>query len=71
MPRQTANPTELIKDRDKRVVAFCRLKKELLRRAMELSQTCANEILMVIYDDTQHKMTYFSSKKEFSLKSAH
>ena len=47
------------------------MKKELLKKAMELSQMCMSNVLVVVYDEKKHKMSYYSSEDEFSLMSAH
>ena len=40
MPRPTIDKTKPIKDRQKKQVAFCRMKKDIIKRGMELSQMC-------------------------------
>ena len=51
MPRKLRDRVTPIPDEKKRKVAFCRMKKELLKRSMELSQMCDLQVLLVVFDE--------------------
>ena len=71
MPKHAHDRTRPIKDKQKRLVAFCRMKKDLIRRAMELSQMCDIKVLVVVQDEKKQRMSHYSSSKGFSLMQAH
>jgi len=71
MPKFAHSRSQPIKDKQKRQVAYCRLKKELIKRAMEFSQMCANQVLVVVYDEERERMVYYSSETDFTLMAAH
>ena len=71
MRRQPGCRSKPIQDKQKKLVAFCRMKKDLVKRAMELSQMCENKVLLVIFDEEKERMTYYKSSDEFSLMAAH
>ena len=71
MPRLIKNKTQLIRDRAKRIVTFSRLKKDLIKKAIEITSMCQQKAVVVLYDDKKHKMVYYSSTSEFTLAEAH
>ena len=71
MPRKLLNRVSPIPDVQKRKVAFCRMKKDLLKRSMELSQMCDMQVLLVVYDEQKSRMTLYQSQEEFDLTRVH
>ena len=71
MPKLTYDRTKPINDLHKRQVVFCRQKKDLIKRSMELSQMCECKVLLVVFDPEKTQMSYFSSQKDFTLMAAH
>ena len=55
MGRKSIDKQKLIEDRLQRSVAFCKRKKGLLKKAIELSQLCEQKILIVIYDEDRQR----------------
>jgi len=53
------------------MVTYCRKRKDLIKRAMELSMMCSSDVLVVISEPKKKKMTYYSSTPSFNLMSAH
>ena len=50
MPKRARNPSKAIRDRERKKVTFCKKKKDLIKRAMELSMMCEAKILLVVFD---------------------
>ena len=50
---------KFIKDKQRRLVTFCRKKKELVKRAIELSKLCGQKIMLVVYDQQKMRMTKY------------
>jgi ubiquitin C-terminal hydrolase len=70
MPRHNIDKTAPVEDPKKRTITFCKRKKELVMRAIELSNMCCVDVLLVVRNPESNRMTYFSSQKEFNLKAA-
>ena len=51
MPKVSVDRSKAITDSKKRQVAFCRQKKDLVKKAMELSQMCGSKVLLVVLDE--------------------
>jgi len=51
-----------------RRVTYCRKKKDLIKRAMQLSLMCGQQIRLVIYDNKKKRMTEFQSHEDFNFK---
>ena len=48
MPRYKVDLTATIRDSKKRIMTYCKRKKELLKRAIELSNMCDLNVMLVI-----------------------
>jgi len=48
-----------ILDKQKRQIAFCKKKKDIIQRLMDLSISCRQLVHLVIYDDKKHRMTTY------------
>lgn len=59
---------ELIKDEHDRYVTFCKRKRGILKKAIELSRLCDQHVFMVIFDKTKQRIIEFSSKEHFNAK---
>ena len=57
-----------IENRSTRYVTCHKRKKGLLKKAMELSILCQQEMLLVIWDKEQNKLVTYQSDAQFSLK---
>jgi transcription factor RLM1 len=55
----------LIKDKIKRYVTFCKRKKGLIKKAMELSLLCGQQMAVYIYDPDKRKFLSYNSTLEF------
>ena len=54
-----------------RNVAFCKRKRGFLKKAIELSSLCDQQILIVIYDKGRDRLVQFSSDSEFQFSAAY
>ena len=59
---------DVIKDEHDRYVTFCKRKRGILKKAIELSRLCDQHIFMVIFDKTKQRIIEFSSKDTFNAK---
>jgi hypothetical protein len=59
-----------IENRSLRNVTYCKRKRGLIKKAMELSMLCDQMISIVIYDRVKDKVITFNSSSDFTLKVA-
>ena len=59
---------ELIMNKEKRNVAYCKRKKGVVKKAIELSKLCNLDILIVMFDKEKQKLYEFRSDKKFDIK---
>ena len=50
MGRRAVDKTKLIRDMTTRNVAFCKRRRGLLKKAIELSRMCQQQIFLFMYD---------------------
>ena len=55
-----------IENKVSKYVTYCKRKKGVIKKAMELSLLCGQEIMMAIYDKKKHKLVMYQSSKEFN-----
>eukprot|EP00356_Strombidium_inclinatum_P002598 CAMPEP_0170478602 /NCGR_PEP_ID=MMETSP0208-20121228/70_1 /TAXON_ID=197538 /ORGANISM="Strombidium inclinatum, Strain S3" /LENGTH=78 /DNA_ID=CAMNT_0010750891 /DNA_START=8 /DNA_END=244 /DNA_ORIENTATION=+ len=70
MPRHNIDKTAPVQDLKKRTITFCKRKKELLIRAIELSNMCCVDVMLVVNNPETHRLSYFTSSPEFTMKAA-
>jgi hypothetical protein len=58
---------EAIENIPARNLAYNKRKRGLLRKAIELSVLCEQDIFMVIFDRKKNRLVEFNSSREFSL----
>lgn len=68
--KRQVNKSQKIEDKTSRGVTFCKRKRGLIKKAIELSRLCDQRIFIVIYDNEKDKAIQFSSDKEFSFREA-
>jgi hypothetical protein len=51
-----------------RSLAYNKRKRGIIRKAIELSEFCGQEIFMVIFDRDKKRLVEFSSSTQFSLR---
>ena len=62
MGKKRLDKIEAIEDPCKRKVTLCKRKKGLLKKAIELSVLCDVDILMLIYDKQQQRVSHYASE---------
>lgn len=67
MGKKKIQQVELITDPVARNVTYCKRKKGLLKKAMELSILCGQCIYLVIYDKQKEKVVKYQNTLDFSL----
>ncbi len=71
MPKRKIDRTIPLQDKKRKRIVFCRQKKDLLKKCVELSKMCEQKVLLVVFDPVTEKMTYFQSHEEFNMAAAH
>lgn len=56
-----------ISDRNARNVTYCKRKKGLVKKAMELSMLCDQEIFLVIFDRSKEKVVLYTNHEDFNM----
>jgi len=70
MARKKVDTSKLIRDPHLRSVAYCKRKKFLLLKAIELARMCKVKVFMVIQDPSKKKLVKFSSSDDFTVTAA-
>lgn len=71
MGKKKIDKLKLIEDKLHRNVAFCKRKRGFLKKAIELSQLCAQNILIIIHDPDKGRVIQYSSKDAFGISQAY
>ena len=56
----------LIDNKISRNVTFCKRKKGLIKKAMEMSLLCGQHVALHIYDSTKSKLVVYHSSTDFN-----
>jgi histidinol phosphatase-like enzyme len=70
MGKKKIDKFNLIENKGFRNVTYCKRKRGLIKKAMELSMLCDQCISIVIYDRVKDKMVLYNSSEDFSVKTA-
>ena len=68
MTKKKFGEMRLIENHTERNVTYCRRKIGIIKKAIELSVICGQEIAVFIYDKEISKMVQYHSSKKFNLK---
>lgn len=71
MGKKKIDKLKLIESKLQRNVAFCKRKRGFLKKAIELSSLCDQQILIVIFDKDRNRLVQFSSDSEFQFQAAY
>ena len=58
---------KLIRNKSSRHISFCKRKKGLVKKAMELSILCGKQIALYIFDEGTGQMISYNSNHEFNI----
>lgn len=58
---------ERIEDKINRNITYCKRKRGILKKAIELSKLCDQRIFLVVYDEHKQRLTQYSSHEDFTL----
>ena len=61
----------MIKNNISRNNAKCKRKHNLIKKAMQLSKLCGQEIMLVVYDRNLSKITQYRSNELFDVSACH
>ena len=65
MGKRKIDKSKKIEDKNQRSVAFCKRKRGFLKKAIELSRLCDQQIFLVMHDKDKDKVVYYQSDKTF------
>ena len=68
MGKKKVSGTTLIENPINRNVTYCKRKKGLIKKAMEISMLCNQEVELVIFDKDKSKLVVYNSSDEFNCK---
>lgn len=71
MGKRTIDKSKKIENKNQRQVAFCKRKRGFLKKAIEMSRLCDQQIFMIMYDAEKDKVVQFSSDSQFSFQRAY
>lgn len=60
-----------IQDKNSRNVTYCKRKRGLIKKAMELSKLCDQKIYLAIYDKEKQRLVEYKSTNDFTCKLVH
>lgn len=66
MGKKKIGTMKLIENKASRNVTYCKRKRGLIKKAMELSLLCEQEIMVVIYDKSKKKLVMYNSTEEMT-----
>ena len=59
---------EKIADKNQRNVTFCKRRRGLMKKAIEMSVLCGQDIFFIMFDREKQKLYEFNSSEEFDIK---
>ena len=68
MGKKKIDNIKFIHNKNHRNVTYSKRKKGLIKKAMELSSLCGQDIFMIIFDKEKQKLVEFRSNSQFSSK---
>ena len=68
MGKRKITSFEEIASKSAKNVTYCKRKKGVIKKAMELSLLCTQDIMMAIYDQDKRKMVLYQSSNTFGPK---
>ena len=71
MGKRKIDKSKKIENRNQRNVAFCKRKRGLLKKAIEISRLCDQQIFFFMYDNEKKKAVVYCSDMDFQLKQAY
>lgn len=71
MGKRKISIIQQIDDRVSRNVTYCKRKKGLIKKAMELSILCGQHINLIIYDKEREKLVNYQSTDDFDPKTVY
>lgn len=66
MAKRSQKPISYLKNKDQRNVTYSKRKRGIIKKAIELSVLCGQDIFMVIFDKEKQKLIEYRSSKEFN-----
>ena len=71
MGRRAVDKTKKIESKIQRNVAFCKRRRGILKKAIEISRMCEQQVFLVIFDPLKNKALQFCSEHQFGFSEAY
>ena len=71
MGKRAVDRTKKIESSLQRSVAFCKRRRGLLKKAIEMSRMCETRVFLILVDPAKDKAVQFQSHADFSLSEAY
>ena len=68
MGKRLIDATKRIDDHGKRNIAYCKRRKGIVKKAIELSKMCTKKIFMAIHDEKTGRIMVYQSDASFTAK---
>ena len=66
MGKKKINNVKFVENKNQRNVTFSKRKRGILKKAIELSSLCGQDIFLIIFDKEKQKLIEFRSKTDFT-----
>ena len=67
MGKKKVDVCKFLEDQDKRDVTFSKRKRGIIKKIIELSRMCGQDIFMVIFDKSKQKIVEYRSEAKFGI----
>ena len=67
MGKRKVEHPKFITDHIKRNIAYCKRKKCVIKKAMEMSMLCGQDVSVVLHDPIKSKLVIFRSTADFNM----
>ena len=67
MRKNKIQVNEYINDKNARIVSYSKRKKNLIKKAIELSKMCGQEIFIMIFDKERQKIVEYRNHNDFDI----
>ena len=67
MGKKKIDPYKFIENKMQRDVTYSKRKRGIIKKAIELSRMCGQDIFMIIFDKNKQKLVEYRSSQDFSI----
>ena len=67
MGKKKIDPYKFIENKMQRDVTYSKRKRGIIKKAIEISRMCGQDIFMIIFDKNKQKLVEYRSTKDFAI----